>query len=41
MNNEMFTPTLDWGNELATSLVWIAKGWAIAAVSTVVILALT
>ena len=35
---EMFTPTLDWGNELATSLVWIAKGWFIAAVSTMVIL---
>lgn len=35
---EMFTPTLDWGNELATSLVWIAKGWLIAAVCTLVIL---
>ena len=35
---EMFTPTLDWGNELGTSLVWIAKGWFIAAVSTLVIL---
>ena len=30
---EMFTPTLDWGNELWTSLIWIAKAWAIAAVS--------
>ncbi|KHO20679.1 ABC transporter ATP-binding protein/permease [Mycolicibacterium setense] len=37
---EMFTPTLDWGNELATSLVWIAKGWLIAAVCTLVILVL-
>jgi putative ATP-binding cassette transporter len=36
----MFTPTLDWGNELATSLVWIAKGWAIAAVATMVVLIL-
>jgi putative ATP-binding cassette transporter len=36
----MFTPTLDWGNELWTSLWWIAKAWAIAAVSTLVILAL-
>lgn len=34
----MFIPTLDWGSELLTSLVWIAKGWAIAAVATVVIL---
>ncbi|MDT5059068.1 MAG: vitamin B12/bleomycin/antimicrobial peptide transport system ATP-binding/permease protein [Mycobacterium sp.] len=37
---DMFTPTLDWGNELWTSLVWIAKAWAIAAVSTLVILLL-
>ena len=40
MNPDMFTPTLDWGNELWTSLVWIAKAWAIAAVSTLVILGL-
>jgi vitamin B12/bleomycin/antimicrobial peptide transport system ATP-binding/permease protein len=37
---EMFTPTLDWGNELLTSLVWIAKGWAIAAVCTLIVLVL-
>ena len=37
---DMFTPTLDWGNELWTSLWWIAKAWAIAAVSTLVILVL-
>jgi putative ATP-binding cassette transporter len=37
---EMFTPTLDWGSEIWKSLVWIAKAWAIAAVSTLVILAL-
>ncbi|MGE2716595.1 ABC transporter ATP-binding protein/permease [Mycolicibacterium litorale] len=37
---EMFTPTLDWGNELWTSLAWIAKGWVYAAVATLVILAL-
>ena len=36
----MFTPTLDWGNELWTSLIWIAKAWAIAAVATLVILVL-
>jgi putative ATP-binding cassette transporter len=40
MNPDMFTPTLDWGNELWTSLWWIAKAWAIAAVSTLVILTL-
>lgn len=37
---EMFSPTLDWGNELATSLVWIAKAWLIAAVCALVILVL-
>jgi vitamin B12/bleomycin/antimicrobial peptide transport system ATP-binding/permease protein len=37
---EMFTPTLDWGSELWKSLVWIARAWAIAAVSTLVILTL-
>ena len=36
----MFTPTLDWGNELLTSLWWIAKAWVIAAVATTVILVL-
>jgi vitamin B12/bleomycin/antimicrobial peptide transport system ATP-binding/permease protein len=36
----MFTPTLDWGNELLTSLWWIAKAWVIAAVVTMVILVL-
>jgi putative ATP-binding cassette transporter len=40
MNPDMFTPTLDWGHELWTSLMWIAKAWAIAAVSTLVILVL-
>src|SRR5262245_11879830 len=38
--DNMFTPTLDWGNELLTSLWWIAKAWAIAAVATLVILVL-
>ncbi|HEX3547093.1 MAG TPA: ABC transporter ATP-binding protein/permease, partial [Mycobacterium sp.] len=37
---EMFTPTLDWGNQLVPSLWWIAKGWAIAAVCTLIILVL-
>ncbi|BBX16473.1 multidrug ABC transporter ATP-binding protein [Mycolicibacterium duvalii] len=37
---ETFTPTLDWGNELWTSLWWIAQGWAYAAVATMVVLVL-
>jgi vitamin B12/bleomycin/antimicrobial peptide transport system ATP-binding/permease protein len=36
----MFAPTLDWGSELLTSLVWIGRAWAIAAVCTLVILVL-
>jgi putative ATP-binding cassette transporter len=37
---EMFTPTLDWSSEWVTSLWWIAKGWAIAAVATMAVLVL-
>jgi vitamin B12/bleomycin/antimicrobial peptide transport system ATP-binding/permease protein len=37
---EMFTPSLDWGNEIAASLLWVAKAWAISAVSMVAVLAL-
>ncbi|MGK2866275.1 MAG: ABC transporter ATP-binding protein/permease [Mycobacterium sp.] len=37
---EMFTTSLDWGSELVTSLIWIAKAWAMAAVGTVVVLIL-
>jgi vitamin B12/bleomycin/antimicrobial peptide transport system ATP-binding/permease protein len=37
---ETFTPSLNWGDELVTSLLWVAKAWAIAAVCTVVLLAL-
>ena len=37
---ETFTPSLNWGDELITSLLWVAKAWAIAAVCTLVILAL-
>jgi vitamin B12/bleomycin/antimicrobial peptide transport system ATP-binding/permease protein len=40
MEAELFTPTLDWGNELLASLKWIAQGWAIAAVCTLVVLVL-
>jgi putative ATP-binding cassette transporter len=35
---DLWTPTLDWGNELLASTVWIAKAWAIAAVATLAIL---
>src|ERR1700745_3142691 len=35
-----FTPTLDRGNELLASALWVARAWAIAAVCTLVILAL-
>jgi vitamin B12/bleomycin/antimicrobial peptide transport system ATP-binding/permease protein len=38
MEAEMFTPTLDWGNELLASLKWIALGWAIAAACTLAVL---
>jgi putative ATP-binding cassette transporter len=37
---DTFTPSLNWGDELITSLVWVAKAWAIAALSTVAVLAL-
>lgn len=37
MDLEKFTPTLDWGNETWASLVWIAKGWLIAAIITLLI----
>jgi putative ATP-binding cassette transporter len=37
---DMWAPTLDWGSELLTSLWWIAKGWAIAAAATLIVLVL-
>lgn len=37
---DTFTPSLNWGDELFTSLVWVAKAWVIAAVCTLVVLAL-
>ena len=38
--DETFTPTLDWGNELVASALWVAKAWAIASVVTLVVLVL-
>jgi vitamin B12/bleomycin/antimicrobial peptide transport system ATP-binding/permease protein len=40
MNPDMFIPTLDWGGELWKSLWWIARWWAIMAVSTFLVLLL-
>ena len=37
---DMFTPSLDWGNEVVASLVWVAKAWAISAVAMLAVLAL-
>ena len=37
---ETFTPTLDWGNELAASALWVAKAWASASVVTLIVLVL-
>src|ERR1044072_4047698 len=37
---DLFTPSLDWGNELITSLLWVAKAWTIAATCMLVTLAL-
>jgi vitamin B12/bleomycin/antimicrobial peptide transport system ATP-binding/permease protein len=37
---ETFTPSLDWGNELIRSLLWVARAWAISAVCLLVVLAL-
>jgi putative ATP-binding cassette transporter len=37
---ETFTPSLDWGDELITSALWVAKAWAIGAVGMLVVLAL-
>ena len=37
---DTFTPSLDWGDELITSVLWVAKAWAFAAVGMVVVLVL-
>jgi putative ATP-binding cassette transporter len=37
---ETFTPSLDWGDEFVTSVLWVAKAWVIAALCTVIVLAL-
>src|ERR1700754_512805 len=35
---ETFTPSLDWGDELLASALWVAKAWVIGAACTVVVL---
>ena len=40
MENELFVPTRDWGNELWVSLLWIAEAWVVATVATLAILVL-
>jgi vitamin B12/bleomycin/antimicrobial peptide transport system ATP-binding/permease protein len=37
---ETFTPSLDWGDELITSVLWVAKAWVIGAVGMLIALAL-
>ena len=37
---ELFTPSLDWANEIPQSLLWTAKAWLITAVVTVIVLVL-
>ena len=37
---ETFTPSLDWGNEIITSLLWVARAWAISAVCILIALTL-
>jgi putative ATP-binding cassette transporter len=38
--DETFTPTLDWGNELVASALWVAKAWTIASIVLLVVLVL-
>ena len=37
---ETFTPSLDWGDELITSMLWVAKAWVIGAAGMLIALAL-
>ena len=40
MDSERFKPSIDWGNELAASILWVLKTFAITAVCLVVVLVL-
>ncbi|WP_123029429.1 ABC transporter ATP-binding protein/permease [Mycolicibacterium stellerae] len=37
---ETYTPSLDWGDELIASALWVAKAWVFAAIGMVVLLGL-
>jgi putative ATP-binding cassette transporter len=37
---DKYTPSLDWGNELVPSLLWIVKAWAISGVCLLIVAAL-
>ena len=37
---ETFTPSLDWGNEIVTSVLWVARAWAISAICILIVLTL-
>ncbi len=37
---EPYEPSMDWGNELVPSLLWILKAWAISAALTLIVLVL-
>ena len=37
---ETFTPSLDWGNEILTSVLWVARAWAISAICILIVLTL-
>jgi putative ATP-binding cassette transporter len=36
---DMFTPSIDWGNALLDSAVWVAKAWLVSAAVTLAVLA--
>lgn len=38
METELFTPSLDWGNEILTSSIWVARSWVLAAAPLVIAL---
>jgi vitamin B12/bleomycin/antimicrobial peptide transport system ATP-binding/permease protein len=37
---ELYTPSLDWSNEIVASLWWVAKAWVIAAVCVLIVMVL-
>ncbi len=37
---ETYSPSIDWGNEVVPSLVWIAKAWSLSTISVLIVVAL-